>query len=154
MLGIMFVCLGNICRSPMAECIFVDMLEKCGAKGKVRVASAATSREEEGNGIYPPAARKLREEKVPVLLHFATPLTRDDYDRYDLFIGMEERNISAMRRIFGGDKDGKLMRLLDCSDRPRDIADPWWTGDFDRAFRDIKEGCEALIAMLASEGEI
>ncbi len=154
MYSIVFVCLGNICRSPMAECIFTDMLVKSGVAGKVKVCSAATSREEEGNGIYPATMRKLREEGIPILKHFATPLTRADYDRYDLFVGMETRNIDGMRRIFSGDKQGKIMRLLDCTERPRDIADPWWTGDFDRAYRDIREGCEALLAWLAAKGII
>ncbi len=154
MYKIMFVCLGNICRSPMAECVFADMIAKRGLTGKLRVSSAATSSEEEGNGIYPPAARKLREEKVPVLLHFATPLTPSDYDNYDLFVGMEERNLTAMRRIFKGDPQGKLTRLLDASNRPRDIADPWWTGDFDRAYNDIREGCEALMDLLAANGTL
>ncbi len=154
MYGIVFVCLGNICRSPMAECVFSDMLFKSGASGKIKVYSAGTSREEEGNGIYPAAMRKLREEGVPVLKHFATPLTSSDYDRYDLFVGMETRNVEAMRRIFSGDKQGKIMRLLDCTERPRDIADPWWTGDFDRAYLDIREGCEALLTLLAARGKI
>lgn len=138
----------------MAECIFSDMLEKSGASGKVKVYSAGTSREEEGNGIYPAAVRKLREEGVPVLRHFATPLTRADYDRYDLFVGMETRNVDSMRRIFSGDAQGKVVRLLDFCERPRDIADPWWTGDFDKAFCDIREGCEALLATLAGRGVI
>ncbi len=154
MFKVMFVCLGNICRSPMAECIFADMLEKCGATGKVAVFSAATSDEEEGNPIYPPAAAKLRKERVPVRPHRAVPLARSDYDRYDLFVGMEQRNISNMLRIFGDDKHNKIMRLLDCTDSPRDIADPWWTGDFDKAFRDISYGCRSLLELLSANGVI
>lgn len=154
MYNIMFVCLGNICRSPMAECVFADMAQKRGLASKIKASSAATSREEYGNGIYPAAARKLREEGIPILPHFATPLSPSDYDKYDLFVGMESRNLAAMRRIFGGDHDGKFVRLLDCCENPRDIDDPWWTGDFDRAFADISEGCEGLLAMLAATGKI
>ena len=154
MYKIMFVCLGNICRSPMAECIMSDMLNKRGLAQCVKVSSSATSSEEEGNGIYPSAVRKLRERGVPVLNHYATSLRSSDYEDYDLFLGMEDRNVASMKRILGGDKDGKVMRLLDFADNPRDIADPWWTGNFDVTFDDITEGCEALINYLASIGKI
>ncbi len=140
---IMFVCLGNICRSQMAQCVFTQMAMTAGLD--VTVDSAGTSDEEEGNPIYPAAARQLREEGVPVLRHLATKLEASDYDKWDVFFAMEQRNVSGMLRIFGGDPQDKIIRLLDLTERPRDIADPWWTGDFDRAYADICEGCSALL---------
>ena len=152
MYRVMFVCLGNICRSPMAECIFADLLEKRGLKGAIEVASSATSSEEVGNGIYPPALSKLRQKGVPIAPHVATLLKASDYNKYDLIIGMEERNVSAILRICGSDSEGKVARLLDFTARPRDIADPWWTGDFERAYRDIEEGAEALLDYILQHG--
>lgn len=149
MIKILFVCLGNICRSPMAEFICRDMLEKRGLSHKIACASAATSDEEAGNPVYPPARRKLKEMGIDCALKRAVQLTRGDYDRYDLLVGMEERNIAAMKRICGGDPEGKIHRLLDGAPHPRDIADPWYTGDFDAACRDITEGCARLIDRLA-----
>lgn len=143
MVKILFVCLGNICRSPMAECIMTDVVKKHGLQNEFRIASAATSCEEEGNPIYPPARRKLNEKGVEVLPHFATVLTRDDKNAYDLIIAMEERNVRAIYRIIG--ECDKVHRLLDFSSRPRDIADPWWTGDFETTYNDIVEGCDALL---------
>lgn len=149
MIKILFVCLGNICRSPMAEFICRDMLEKRGLSHKIACASAATSDEEAGNPVYPPARRKLKEMGIDCALKRAVQLTRGDYDRYDLLVGMEERNVSAMKRICGGDPESKIHRLLDGAPHPRDIADPWYTGDFDAACRDITEGCARLIDRLA-----
>ncbi len=147
---ILFVCLGNICRSPMAESIFRDMLEKRGLTDRFECASAATSDEETGNPVYPPARARLREMGISAGNKRAVTMTRDDYSRYDLLVGMETRNLAAMRRICGGDPQGKIRRLLDWSDRPRDIADPWYTGDFRTASADIEEGCEALLAALTA----
>ncbi len=146
MLKIMFVCLGNICRSPMAECIMAQRVRTLGLDGKIKVGSAGTSSEEEGNPIYPPAARKLRQEGVNILPHFATKLTKEDYALYDMFVGMESSNLAAMRRIFQGDPDGKVKRLLDFTESPSDIADPWWTGDFHAAYSDICRGIDGLLA--------
>ena len=143
MVKILFVCLGNICRSPMAERVMTDIVKKRGLQNEFVIASAATSYEEEGNPIYPPARRKLVEKGVEVLSHYATVLTRDDKDKYDLIVAMEERNLRAIYRIIG-DSD-KVHRLLDFSPRPRDIADPWWTGDFETTYDDIAEGCECLL---------
>ena len=145
MIRILFVCLGNICRSPMAECIFADLARKQGREQEFQVDSAATSREEEGNGMYPPAIRKLKQKDVPLRRHRARPMTRADYDRFDLLIGMERRNLTAMERIAGGDPQGKLRRLLDYTDAPGDVADPWYTDDFERAYQDILRGCQALL---------
>ena len=147
---ILFVCLGNICRSPMAEFIFRDMLEKRSLTDRFECASAATSDEETGNPVYPPARARLREIGISAGNKRAVTMTRDDYNRYDLLVGMETRNLAAMRRICGGDPQGKIRRLLDWSDRPRDIADPWYTGDFRTASADIEEGCEALLAALTA----
>lgn len=143
MMKIMFVCLGNICRSPMAECIMTHIVRERGLENKFIIASSATSDEEEGNSIYPPARRKLAEKGVEILPHSATVLERADKDKYDLIIAMEERNVRAINRIIGN--SDKVHRLLDFSSCPRDIADPWWTGDFEKTYRDIVEGCESLI---------
>ena len=147
MTRILFVCLGNICRSPMAECIFSRMAEEAGLSDRLEIASAATSDEERGNPIYPPAARKLREKGIPLRPHAARRMTAADYGRFDLLIGMEERNLSAMRRIAGGDPEGKIRRLLP----DRDVADPWYTDDFETAYRDIAGGCRALLDRLLEE---
>lgn len=144
MLRIMFVCLGNICRSAMAECIMTQLVEQRGLSDKFYIDSAGTSSEEEGNGIYPAAARKLREAGVKVLPHTAKRLRVEDYDRFDLFLCMEQRNVDSAKRILRGDKDNKVIRLLDLSAEPRNIADPWWSGDFDTAYNYIAEGCVCL----------
>ena len=148
MTKVLFVCLGNIYRSPMAEFIFRDMVEKRGLGGQISCASAATSDEEWGNPVYPPARRKLAEMGLTCAGKRARTLTPRDYQEYDLLIGMEQRNLSAMRRICGGDPAGKIHLLLEASPHPRDIADPWYTGDFDAAARDIQEGCEILLNQL------
>ena len=148
MTKILFVCHGNICRSVMAECIFAHKARKRGISAEFAVSSAATSREEVGNPIYPPAARKLREKGVPLLPHRARQMTAADYEQYDLLIGMEECNLRNMRRITLGDPQGKMRRLLDFTARPGDVDDPWYTGDFETAWRDIDAGCEALLDAL------
>lgn len=147
MIRILFVCLGNICRSPMAEYVMKELLRRGGVCG-VEVASAATSREEEGNDVYPPARRKLEEQGVPCPPRRAAQITRADYTRYDVIVGMEPRNLEAMRRMFGGDPAGKLRLLLGYAGEQRGIADPWYTGDFDAAYRDVVQGCEALLGRL------
>lgn len=135
----------------MAECVMKDMLKKRGLEREFYIDSSATSDEERGNPIYPAAARKLKEMGVEIVDHFARQLTREDYCEYDYFVGMEERNVRAMKRILGGDSDNKVMRLLDHSEDPRDIADPWWTGNFDVTYKDICEGCESLLGFIASK---
>ena len=148
MTKILFVCHGNICRSPMAEFILKDLVRKAGCAAEVRIASAATSREELGSPIYPPAQRQLRSHGVPFDDHRARQMTRADYDAYDLLIGMDSRNLANMRRICGGDPDGKVHRLLDFTDRPGDVADPWYTGNFDATYRDVLAGCTAMLEQL------
>lgn len=148
---ILFVCLGNICRSPMAEFIFRDMVKKRGLENEFSCASAATSTEEWGNPVHPGTRRKLAELGIRCDGKKARPIEKKDYKEYDLLIGMESRNVQNMKRILGGDPEGKILRLLDYSDRPRDIADPWYTGNFDITCNDILEGCEALLDHLIKQ---
>lgn len=147
---IMFVCHGNICRSPMAEFILRDMLQKKGLAGRVTVASSATSTEEiwngVGNPVYPPAKRELALHGLTCEGKRAVQLTRADYETYDLFIGMDTANIRNMHRILGGDPDHKIRKLMDYTERGGDVADPWYTGGFDVTYRDIEEGCRGLLA--------
>ncbi len=150
MIKVLFVCLGNICRSPMAEFIFRDMVLKRGLESEIVCASAATSDEEEGNSVHYGTRKKLRELGISCEGKRAVQLTRADYQKYDLLLGMEDRNVSAMKRLFGGDPDGKIARLLDGTPHPRDIADPWYTGDFEATCRDVIEGCEALLDRLTN----
>ncbi len=154
MIKILFICHGNICRSPMAEFILKDMVTKCGISDRFRIASAATSREEIGNPVYPPARRKLLENGIDPSGKTACQMTRRDYEEYDFILAAEQYNIRNILRITGGDPDHKIRRLLDFSDRPRDIDDPWYTGDFDTAWNDIVEGCEAFLDCLKKEGKI
>ncbi len=148
MIRVLMVCLGNICRSPMAEYIFRDMAEKRGLGGQILVESAATSTEEWGNPVYPPAKRKLYQLGIDCSGKRARTMRKEDYQQFDLLIGMENRNLIAMRRICGGDPDGKIHLMLEDSPDPRNIADPWYTGDFDTACRDIQEGCEIWLNKL------
>ena len=150
MTKILFVCHGNICRSPMAEFILKDLVRKAGCAAEVRIASAATSREELGRPIYPPAQRQLRSHGVPCDDHRARQKTRADYDAYDLLIGMDHANLRNMRRICGGDPDGKLHLLLDYTNRPGELADPWYTDDFQSTWEDVTEGCQGLLKALES----
>lgn len=151
MIKVLFICHGNICRSPMAEFVFQDMVEKRGLADRFYIASAGTSDEEHGNPVHRGTREKLRQEGVPLRNHRATQMKRGDYGKYDYLIGMEERNLSGMRRIAGGDPEGKIYRLLDFSDRPRDIADPWYTGNFDLTYEDICEGCRCLLDYMIKE---
>ena len=143
---ILFICHGNICRSPMAEYVMKDMVEKAGLAQHFEIASAATSTEEIGNGVYPPARRKLAEHGISCSGKTARQLQRDDYARWDYLVGMDEANRRNMNRICGGDPEGKISLLLDHTPRPREVADPWYTGDFERTWQDVLEGCTALLA--------
>lgn len=154
MIKILFVCHGNICRSPMAEFIFRDLVQREGLAAQFAVASAATSMEEIGNPVYPPAKRKLREHGISAEGHHARRMEPGDYREYDYLIGMEQFNIRNMMRILGKDPQHKVYRLLDFSDRPRDIDDPWYTDDFETAYREILEGCNALLETLRREGRV
>lgn len=153
MYKILMVCHGNICRSPMAEFVLRDMLKKRGIEG-VEVASAATSTEEIGNGVHRGTRAILHSLGIDCSFKRARQMTRSDYAEYDLLLGADSRNIINMKRISGSDGEGKILRLLDLTSRPRDISDPWYTGDFDTTYVDVKEGCEALIAWLYEQGII
>lgn len=145
MIKILFVCHGNICRSPMAEFVMKDLVQKAGLEAQFRIASAATSAEELGNPVYPPARRKLAEHGISCAGKTARQLRREDYEGWDLFIGMDEANLRNMRRLFSGDPAGKCSLLLSHTDRPGEVADPWYTGDFEATWRDVEEGCQALL---------
>lgn len=145
MIKIMFVCLGNICRSPMAEFVLKELVRRKGLENEFLIKSSATSFEEIGNDVHYGTIKKLNEEKIPVEHRQATRLEVTDYEKYDYILGMESNNIKNIMRIIGEDKDKKVFRLLDFSDNPRDIADPWYTGNFDKTYEDIYEGCIALL---------
>ena len=147
---IMFVCLGNICRSPMAEFIFKHIVEERG--GAFEAASSGTSDEEYGHPVYPPAARMLAQHSISCRGKRAVQFTPEDYRHFDLIVCMESRHIRQLERMLGGDPQGKFVRLLDFTDHPRDIADPWYSGDFETAYREIYEGCLALYEKWKWEG--
>lgn len=154
MIKVMFVCLGNICRSPMAEFVLKDMVKKRGLENNFFIRSSATSSEEVGNDIHYGTRNKLTQEKIPFEKRRAAKLRKEDYDEYDYIIGMEKSNIINIKRIVGEDIDNKIYRLLDFSDKPRDIADPWYTGNFDITFNDIVEGCNGFLDYLKNKKEI
>lgn len=145
MIKVMFVCLGNICRSPMAEFVLKDMVKKRGIDKEFYIASSATSYEEIGNDVHYGTKDKLKSVGIPYEKRKATKLTKNDYEKYDYILGMEDSNIRNIIRIVGEDREEKVSRLLDFSDNPRDIADPWYTGNFEITYRDIVEGCEAFL---------
>lgn len=145
---LLFVCHGNICRSPMAEFVMKDLVAKAGLTAEFEIASAATSTEEIGNPVYPPARRKLAEHGICCAGKTARQLRREDYERYDLLVGMDRANFRNMLRICGGDPEGKLSLLLDHTDRPGDVADPWYSGDFETTWQDVLLGCTALLNKL------
>ena len=144
---ILFVCHGNICRSPMAEFVMKDLVRKAGLESQYHIESAATSTEELGNEVYPPAKRKLAEHSISCKGKTARQMTRNDYNRFDLLIGMDDWNIRNMQRICGGDPEGKIHKLLDYTYRTGNVADPWYTGDFEATWRDVLEGCQALLSI-------
>ena len=155
MIKILFVCHGNICRSPIAEFVMKDLVAKSDLSIFFHIASAATSSEEIWNGIgnpvYPPAKAILAEHGISCAGKRAVQLTRLDYDKYDYLIGMDSANIRNMHRILGGDPEGKISKLLTFAGSERDIADPWYTGNFDDTYRDVLEGCKALLAKLKED---
>ncbi|MBR5094036.1 MAG: barstar family protein [Oscillospiraceae bacterium] len=146
MTKILFVCHGNICRSPAAELILRELLRRAGLSDAYELASAATSREEIGNGVYPPMRRVLEEHGLDCSGKTARQIRRSDYEHYDLLIGMDEENLWDMRRAFGGDPEGKLRNFLDFAGLSgQEIADPWYTRDFRRAYEEIRLACEGLL---------
>ena len=148
MIKVMFVCLGNICRSPMAEFVLKDMVNKKGLSNEFYIKSSATSYEEIGNDIYGGTRDKLIQKNIPFTKRKVTRLTPEDYNKYDFIIGMEEANIRDIKRIVGEDKENKIYKLLDFSNNPRDIADPWYTGNFEVTYNDIVEGCHSFLESL------
>ena len=149
MTNILFVCHGNICRSPMAEFVMKDLVEKAGLGERLHIESAATSREEIGNPVYPPARRKLAEHGIGCEGHAARQITARDYQDYDLLIAMDSANLRNTRRFYGGDPAGKIHMLLDYAGRPgEEVADPWYTGDFQATWQDVSAGCAGLLKQL------
>ncbi len=149
MIKILFICHGNICRSPMAEFIMKDMVQKAGVADDFLIASAATSAEEIGNPVHRGTRTRLAREGISTAGKYARQMTRRDYEEYDYLIGMDRWNLRSMERIVGSDREGKLSLLLDYTDRAGDeIADPWYTGNFDETYDDIVEGCSALLKKL------
>ncbi len=142
---ILFVCHGNICRSPMAEFIMRDLVKKHGLTDEIEVASAATSAEESGNPVHRETRNILNMLGIDCTEKRARQMQSADYEAYDYLVGMDRMNVANMSFITGGDREGKICRLLDFGINPRDIADPWYTGDFETAYRDVLEGCEALL---------
>ena len=145
MIKIMFVCHGNICRSPMAEYVLKDMVKKIGLEDQFYIASSATSTEEIGNPVHRGTRKKLAEYGISPDGKYAVQFRKLDYEDYDYIVAMDSNNLRNLMRIIGSDKDIKVSRLLDFTDRPGDIADPWYTGNFDDTYEDVKEGCEALL---------
>ena len=150
MTRILFVCHGNICRSPMAEYIMRHLVDEAHLGDSIHVASAATSTEEIGNPVYPPARRKLAQHGISCDGHSARQIRPDDYGRYDIIVGMDRYNIRNMMRVFNNDPERKVRLLMDFTRRPGDVADPWYTGNFDATWRDCLEGCTGLLNLITS----
>ena len=147
MIRVLFVCHGNICRSPMAEFVLKDLVKKAGLEDQFSIASTATSTEEIGNPVYPPARRKLAQHGISCEGKRARQLRREDYEDWDLLIGMDHANIRNMRRICGGDPEGKIHLMLDYAGRSgQEVADPWYTGDFEATWQDVRSDCRGLLA--------
>ena len=147
---ILFICHGNICRSPMAEFVMKDLVKKAGLEHEFLIESAGTSREEVGNPVYPEVRKILWDLGISTEGKYATQLRKRDYDEYDYLVVMEQWNIQNMIRIIGQDLEGKIYRLLDFTNNPRDIEDPWYTRNFDKVYEEIVEGCSALLEKIQS----
>ena len=148
MIKVLFVCHGNVCRSTMCESVFTHMVRQKKIETEFYINSAATSREEIGNPPHHGTVGKLRQVGIPVVPHRAVQMTAEDYWKYDYLIGMDTANIRNMNRIAGGDPEGKIYKLMSFAGVSRDIADPWYTGNFDETYDDIVEGCEAFLKYL------
>lgn len=154
MIKILFICHGNICRSTMCQSVFSHMVNQQKLTDRFYIDSAATSREEIGNPPHYGTVGKLRQVGIPVIHHRAVQMTKQDYKEYDYLIGMDSANIRNMTRIAGGDPEGKIHKLLTFAGKGRDVADPWYTGDFDVTYSDVVEGCEGFLQYLRERGEI
>lgn len=147
---IIFVCHGNICRSPMAEFVMKHLVRQAGCENKFEIASAATSTEEIGNEVYPPVRKKLAEHGISCAGKTARQLTKADYQHYDLVVAMDNNNLRNIDRLLGGDPQGKVSLLMAHAGQPhQQVADPWYTGDFDATWRDVLAGCQGLLAELS-----
>ena len=152
MTRVLFCCHGNICRSPMAEFVMKDLVKKAGLEKEFHIESAACTSEELGNPVYPPARRELAQHGIDCAGKTARLLTRGDYQRYDLLIGMDDENMWDMRSICGGDPDGKIHLLMEYAGRPgSEVADPWYTRDFKATWRDVEDGCKGLLKHLGGK---
>ena len=145
MTTLLFICHGNICRSPMAEFLFRHLAAQAGRSAEFEVASAAVSDEETGNDLYPPAKRTLAAHGIPFTRHAARKITRADYAYYDHIICMDRSNLRLLRYLIGDDTAGKVSLLMQWTGESRDVADPWYTGDFETTYRDLLQGCTALL---------
>ena len=154
MIKVLFICHGNICRSTLSESVFTYKVKELGLSDRFVIDSAATSTEEIGNGPHHGTVAKLRQVGVPVLEHYAKQVRKSDYRNFDHIIGMDQWNYRNMMRIFGKDPEQKVSLLLDFTDRPGEIADPWYTGNFDETYRDVLDGCEGFLAYLREQGKL
>ena len=154
MIKVLFVCHGNLCRSPMAEFVMKDLVNKKGIASEFYIASAATSTEELGNPVHYGTRNKLAQVGISTKGKYAVQMKRSDYQEYDYIIGMDNWNYRNMLRIVGKDKEQKISLLLDYTDHPRDVADPWYTGDFETTYQDVLAGCQGFLAYLQQQGKL